>query len=42
MNTNSAGFCFVKTASFCFVKNNAHPQRPTVKLQLSDLAKSVK
>ncbi len=42
MNTNSAGFCFVKTASFCFVKGNANLQRPTVKLQLSDLSKTVK
>jgi hypothetical protein len=42
MNTTSAGFCFVKTASFCFVKNNANAQRPTVNLQLSDLTKTVK
>lgn len=40
---NQASFCFLAPqASFCFLDKGSNQQRPSVKLQLSDLTKSVR
>lgn len=40
---NQASFCFLAPqASFCFLDKDNNQQRPSIKLQLSDLTKSVR